>query len=309
MIRGDESRRTPADARPRPRNLRLGEDQTRFGWFLRRRTAGGALVRRYRRANARHVDRYDPSNPDVAFTGGANGRVYVWRDATCLTSFAAHEGGVYSLSACAAANVLLSAGADGRARRPGGTRARVVRAPSRGHRQHCRTLQRRASSSRSSRASDGAGPPLGGRLVESGGRLSTWFLWGRRRRGLRRRGLDGSLRDAAHDFDVSNRERQKPRRRPQSLRRRGRAGRRPPFNLSRRRGASSRARPIRHDGRRQFVNRLGPLGETFINVTPERWALRRVRRDGAVFTSRRRGRRDPMLRLDELGRNPNGRGV
>ena len=307
MIRGDESRRRRGRSAETAKSPSR-RDQTRFGWFLRRRTAGGALKSDARRANARHVRRYDPSNPDVAFTGGANGRVYVWRDATCLTSFAAHEGGVYSLSACAAANVLLSAGADGRARRPGGTRARVVCAPSRGHRQQCRTLQRRASS-RSSRASDGAGPPLGGRLVERGGRLSTWFLWGRRRRGLRRRGLDGSLRDAAHDRDVSNRERQKPRRRPQSLRRRGRAGRRPPFNLSRRRGASSRARPIRHDGRRQFFNRLGPLGETFINVTPERWALRRVRRDGAVFTSRRRGRRDPMLRLDELGRNPNGRGV
>ncbi|KAK7249696.1 microtubule-associated protein [Aureococcus anophagefferens] len=87
---------------------------------LRKRPAASARSRA--RATTRALA-FSCTAPGVAFSGGSNGRVYVWRDGVCLASFAAHgTRPVRSLSRRPAGDAVLSAGDDGAVRRWAGPR-------------------------------------------------------------------------------------------------------------------------------------------------------------------------------------------
>ncbi|KAH8072390.1 hypothetical protein JL721_3660 [Aureococcus anophagefferens] len=108
-------------------------DATTFGtagdghvafWTLERSGGlrGARPLRRESRAATTRA-RLSCTAPGVAFSGGSNGRVYVWRDGVCLASFAAHgTRPVRSLSCAPAGDAVLSAGDDGAVRRWAGPR-------------------------------------------------------------------------------------------------------------------------------------------------------------------------------------------
>lgn len=111
-------------------------DATTFGtagdghvafWTLERsgglREAPGRFGAKVARAATTHALAFSCTAPGVAFSGGSNGRVYVWRDGVCLASFDAHgKRPVRSLSCAPGGDAVLSAGDDGAVRRWAGPR-------------------------------------------------------------------------------------------------------------------------------------------------------------------------------------------